>query len=75
MTSPGKFIIFIGVVIIVFGLVVLLVSHFSGGKGAPLPGDLVIRRHNTTIYVPIVSSIVISVILTVVLWILSALKR
>jgi Flp pilus assembly protein protease CpaA len=75
MASLGKLIVLIGGAIVVFGLVVWLVSHVTGGNGKPLPGDIVIRRHNTTIYFPIVSSIVISIILTVILWIVSALRK
>jgi hypothetical protein len=75
LVSLGKIMVFIGVVVMVFGLLILLVSRFTGGAGAPLPGDIVIRRHNTTIYFPIVTSIVLSVILTIVLWIVSAIRR
>ena len=74
MASFGKLIALIGGVMVVFGLVVWLLSHVSGGRGA-LPGDIVIRRHNTTIYFPIISSIVASIILTAILWIISALRR
>lgn len=75
VASLGKIVVFVGVVVIVFGLVILLFSHFTGGRGAPLPGDIVIRRHNTTIYFPILSSIVISIILTLILWIVAAFRR
>jgi heme/copper-type cytochrome/quinol oxidase subunit 2 len=74
-TSVAKFIIAVGVVIIVFGVIVLFVSQITKGRGAPLPGDIVIHRRNVTVYFPIISSIVISIILTVVLWIISALRR
>jgi hypothetical protein len=39
---------------------------FFGWLGR-LPGDLVFRRGNTTIYVPIVTSIILSIILSIVL--------
>jgi ribose/xylose/arabinose/galactoside ABC-type transport system permease subunit len=74
-TSFAKFIITIGIVIVIFGVIVLLVSQATKGRGAPLPGDIVIHRRNVTVYFPIISSIVISVVLTVVLWIISALRR
>ena len=75
VTSLARVIIFIGAVIIVFGLVVLLLARLTGGRGAPLPGDIAVHRRNITIYFPIVSSIVISIILTLLLWIMTALRR
>jgi hypothetical protein len=56
-------------VLIVVGLViaaigVLLTLGLPFGR---LPGDVVLRRGNATFYFPIVTSIVISVILTILL--------
>ena len=55
-------------VLLVIGAVLLLSERvpFLAWLGR-LPGDLVFRRGNTTIFVPIVTSIVLSVILTLVL--------
>lgn len=75
VTSLAKVIIFIGVMVAIFGLVMLLFSRLTGGRGAPLPGDIVVHRRNITIYFPIITSIVISIILTLLLWIVSALRR
>jgi hypothetical protein len=75
MGGIGKLIIVIGIVMIVFGGIVLLVSHLTHGRGAPLPGDIVIRRQNVTIYFPIITSIVLSVLLTLLLWLFSAFRR
>ena len=73
--SFGKTIIIAGIVIIIFGAIVLLFSRLTGGKGAPLPGDIVIHKRNVTIYFPIITSIVISIILTLVLWMISAFRK
>ncbi|MHB0912251.1 MAG: DUF2905 family protein [Armatimonadota bacterium] len=62
MPFLAKTLILIGLVIVAFGLLMLLV-----GK---LPGDIVIRREHTIIYIPIVTSIIISIIITLVLWLL-----
>ncbi len=35
-----------------------------------LPGDIVIRRENFSFYFPITTSILISIVITVVLWLL-----
>jgi len=58
----GKMLILLGVFIILIGLLLLL------GEKIPwvgrLPGDIIIRKKNFTFYFPIVTSILISIILT-----------
>jgi len=75
IASFGKAIILIGIVIVIFGAVILLLSRVTGGRGAPLPGDIVIRKDHVTIYFPIITMLVISVILTVVMWLVAAFRR
>lgn len=56
----------LGVVLLVAGLLIHFVGRFTPlGR---LPGDIVVRRSNFTFYFPIVTSILLSVLLTVVLW-------
>ena len=57
----AKLLIVLGVVLIGAGLLVK-----AGVPLGRLPGDLVIRRGNTTFYVPIVTSLLASVILSLV---------
>lgn len=64
MQSIGKMLIALGIVVLVIG--VLLYLGGRAGLGT-LPGDFAWRRGNTSIYIPIVSSIVLSIILTIVL--------
>jgi len=58
----GKMLVLLGVFIIVMGLLLLL------GEKIPwigrLPGDILIKRERFTFYFPIVTSILISIILT-----------
>nr|WP_279663434.1 DUF2905 domain-containing protein [Ectobacillus ponti] len=51
-------------------LVIGLVWRFVG----KLPGDILIKKGNVTFYFPVVTSILISIILSVVLYILGKLK-
>jgi hypothetical protein len=60
--SLGKLLILLGVFIILVG-VFLLVGEKIPWLGR-LPGDIIIRKKNFTFYFPIVTSIVISIILT-----------
>ena len=55
----GKLLIVIGLIIVGAGLLVML-----GVPIGRLPGDISYRRGNTTVYIPITSSILASVILT-----------
>jgi hypothetical protein len=58
----GKMLILVGVFIILIGVLLLI------GEKIPwigrLPGDIIIRKKNFTFYFPIVTSIVISILLT-----------
>ena len=61
----GKLLVVVGLVITGLGLLVMLGLPFGR-----LPGDVVIRRGSFTLYFPIVTSILISVLLTLVLMLL-----
>ena len=67
MEELGKALIFLGVFLIVFGILTVVLSKFSLPFGN-LPGDIKIERDNFTIYIPIASSIVLSLILTGLLY-------
>jgi hypothetical protein len=66
MTDLGKWLIFVGVFLIVFGLVLLLVEKLPLGFGK-LPGDIFIKRDNFTFYFPLATSLLISLLLTLIL--------
>jgi hypothetical protein len=62
------------------GLIVLIGLFFYFGAKLPfrigrLPGDIVYRGKNTTFYFPIVTSILLSVALTVLFWLITRLRR
>jgi len=58
-------------IIIIFGIIFILIGiifYFSDKLPLfKLPGDIVIKRKNFTIYIPLVTMIVISIILTIIL--------
>jgi hypothetical protein len=58
----GKFLIVLGVVIALIG--VLMSMGVPLGR---LPGDITVRRGNTSFHFPIVTSIVLSIVLTLLL--------
>ena len=61
----GKFLIIAGIVLVAVGIVWLVGEKFGLGR---LPGDIVIERGNARVYFPIMTSIVISIVLSLALW-------
>ena len=63
----ARFLIIAGVILVLAGLAWPFIAKLGLGR---LPGDIVFTRGSTTFYFPIVTSIVLSVVLSAVLWIL-----
>jgi TRAP-type uncharacterized transport system fused permease subunit len=57
----------IGIALVVAGIVWPWLSKLGLGR---LPGDIVINRGHTRIYFPIVTSLLISLVLSLILWLL-----
>lgn len=69
MQDFGKLLLLVGVVLAIIGILINFVGKVPWiGR---LPGDLFIQRDKFTFYFPITTSILISVVLTIVLWLLS----
>jgi hypothetical protein len=60
-----RILIVAGIVLLVAGLLWPLLSRLGIGR---LPGDIVVERENVRFYFPIVTSIVISVVLSLLFW-------
>lgn len=67
----GRYLIVLGAAIIVIGLVVVLVGRFPGLRIGRLPGDIYIERDKWRFYFPLATSILVSVILSFILWLFS----
>jgi Protein of unknown function (DUF2905) len=63
-----KLLIILGLVLVAVGIVWVLGERMGLGR---LPGDIIIEREGTRIYIPIATSLIISVVLSLVLWLLS----
>ena len=70
----AKYIIGFGLLLIVVGGIVWLMER-AGLRPGQLPGDVVAGRGNVRFYFPIVTSIILSLVLTAVLWIVGSLRR
>jgi len=66
MDSLGKMLLLFGAILVVLGGLLVLGAKlpFLGR----LPGDIVIRRESWSVYVPLTTSILVSLVLTVLLW-------
>jgi hypothetical protein len=73
MEKAGKALIVIGVCVVVAGIVVWLLGDKLRFLGR-LPGDIRYESANTKVYIPITTMILISVLLSIVLWIIRRLS-
>jgi hypothetical protein len=64
----SRALIVLGLVILAVGLLWPLVAKLGLGR---LPGDIIVQRDNYTFYFPLVTGLVLSVVLSVVIWLLS----
>jgi Protein of unknown function (DUF2905) len=64
----ARWLIILGVVLVVVGLLWPWLSRLGLGR---LPGDIVIERENFRVYIPITTSILISLALSLILWLLN----
>jgi len=74
MTELGKLLIAAGLILLVTGATLLLL----GRNGVPLgrlPGDILYRGKSTTIYIPLATSLLLSVVLSIVLYVIGHWRR
>ena len=74
MAEMGRLLVILGVALVVIGGIVMLLGR-TGLPLGRLPGDILYRGKNTTFYFPLATSIVLSVMLSVILFLISRLNR
>ena len=68
MIDIGKMLIIFGVAAIIIGGILMLSGKVTGlGR---LPGDILVQKKNFTFYFPLATSILISVLLTLIFWLI-----
>jgi len=65
MRDLGRLLILLGAILLAAGLVLTAAGRLGLGK---LPGDIVYRRGNFSFYFPLMTSILLSVVLSLLLW-------
>ncbi len=69
----GRLLIWVGGGILVLGLLLLVLARIPGlGR---LPGDILIRRGNVSIYIPLATMLLLSLVLTLVLNFIARLRK
>lgn len=72
--SLGKMLLIFGLMLVIIGGIIWGLSRAFGG-GRLLPGDIVIQRPGFTFVFPIVTSILLSLILTLIFWLIGMFRR
>ena len=74
MSEVGKMLVWLGLGVIVTGVVLILLGRTNLPIGR-LPGDILYRGKHTTFYFPIVTCILLSVVLSLVLYFVSRFRQ
>ncbi len=72
MLGLGKILLLLGTVFLILGALLTLLGKEGGVLGwiGRLPGDLMIKRENFTLYVPLATSLVLSIIGSILMYFL-----
>jgi hypothetical protein len=74
VTDLGKMLVLLGGTVVVAGLVIILLGRANLPIGR-LPGDIVYRGKNTTFYFPLATSIVVSVVLSILMYVVGRIRK
>jgi len=74
-----RLLVWLGIGLLLLGLLMIGLSFLLGAVGVKggrlLPGDVVISRPGFTFAFPVVTSIVLSILLTLILWLVTVFRR
>ena len=73
MGGLGRALVIMGAVVVLVGLALMLAGRFNLPLGR-LPGDITYRGKNTAIYFPITTSIIVSVVLSLIMYLISRFR-
>jgi len=74
VTEIGKMLLGLGLVIVAVGLALMLLGRTNLPIGR-LPGDILYRGKHTTFYFPLATSILVSVVLSLVLYLVGRIRH
>ena len=70
MIPLGRFLIILGIICLILGLLLSYTNIFSYLKLGRLPGDILIKRENFQFYFPITTSILLSLVITLIVYLI-----
>ena len=71
LSTIGRYLVLLGAVIVIVGALLIVVGRFPGLKIGRLPGDIYIERGHWRFYFPLMTSIILSLVLSFILWLIS----
>lgn len=74
MFDLGRLLIGLGLALLLVGGIIILLGR-TGVPLGRLPGDILYRGKNTTFYFPLATSILVSIVLSLILFFISRFKR
>ncbi|PYV95920.1 MAG: DUF2905 domain-containing protein [Acidobacteria bacterium] len=74
MASLGKLLVFLGAAIFIIGAALILFGKTNIPLGR-LPGDIIYRGKHTTFYFPLATSIVLSIVLWLLLYVIGRFRQ
>jgi hypothetical protein len=74
MTDLGKLLILVGALLVLAGLLLVFVGRTNLPLGR-LPGDIFYRGKHTTFYFPLATSVLLSVLLSLILYLVGRWRR
>jgi Protein of unknown function (DUF2905) len=74
MAQLGRLLIIFGLILAAAGVGLVLLGRTNLPLGR-LPGDIVYRGKNTTFYFPLATSILLSVVISIVLYVIGRMRR
>ncbi len=74
MQQIGKWLVLVGIIFVITGIVLWLLPGKTGWFGH-LPGDIRIRKEHFAFYFPITSMLLLSAILSFILWLIHKISR
>ena len=74
MADLGKLLVFLGIVLVIAGVALILLARTQLPIGR-LPGDIIYRGKNTTFYFPLATSILLSLALSALLYVIGRMRK
>ena len=67
----GKYLILLGCFIALIGIILVVAGRFNWFRIGRLPGDIYIERDGWRFYFPLMTSIILSIMISIILWLFS----